>query len=339
MKCCGVELQLISAGFGLNFYEAPVRLDLSDKRVWVAGHRGLAGSAIMRRLSGENCVILTADRRAVDLCSPTAVQQWMADQRPEIVFLAAAKVGGILANKHQPVDFLSENLAIELNVINAAFKYRVEKLLFLGSSCIYPREAPQPIREEALLTGPLEQTNEGYALAKIAGIKLCQAYREQHGCDFISVMPTNLYGPNDNYHPRHSHMAASLLARFHQAKVQNEREVKVWGTGTPRRELLYVDDLADACVFLMKNYSGPIALNVGTGEDLSIRSIAEVMCSIVGYEGSLVFDPSYPDGTPRKVLDVSRLTELGWQARTSLKEGLAQTYRWYCDNIGQLRTA
>ena len=228
---------------------------------------------------------------------------------------------------------------IELNVIDAASKHGVEKLLFLGSSCIYPREAPQPIKEEALLTGPLEQTNEAYALAKIAGIKLCQSYREQHGCDFISVMPTNLYGPNDNFHPQHSHMAAALMSRFHQAKVEHTPEVKVWGTGTPLRELLFVDDLADACVFLMKTYSGPVALNVGTGEDLTIRSIAEVVRSVVGYEGDLTYDPTYPDGTPRKVLDVSRLSQLGWKAKTSLQEGLTQTYRWYCDNLRQLRAA
>ena len=228
---------------------------------------------------------------------------------------------------------------IELNVIHAAFKHGVEKLLFLGSSCIYPREAPQPIKEEALLTGPLEQTNEAYALAKIAGIKLCQSYREQYGCDFISVMPTNLYGSNDNFHPQHSHMAAALMARFHQAKIENAPEVKVWGTGTPLRELLFVDDLADACIFLMKTYSGPVALNVGTGEDLTIRSIAEVMRSVVGYEGILAYDPSYPDGTPRKVLDVSRLSGLGWKAKTSLQEGLTKTYRWYCDNLKQLRAA
>ena len=228
---------------------------------------------------------------------------------------------------------------IELNVIQAAFKFGVEKLLFLGSSCIYPREAPQPIREEALLTGPLENTNEAYALAKIAGIKLCQSYREQYGCDFISVMPTNLYGPNDNFHPQHSHMAAALMSRFHEAKINNLPEVTVWGTGTPRRELLFVDDLADACVFLMKYYSGPIAINVGTGDDMTIRSIAEVMRSVVGYEGKLVFDSSYPDGTPQKVLDVSRLSALGWKAKTSLHEGLAKTYGWFCDNYGNLRAA
>jgi GDP-L-fucose synthase len=313
--------------------------DLNGKRVWVAGHRGLVGSALVRRLAGEDCVLLTADRNAVDLQSSDAVEEWMAANRPQAIFLAAAKVGGILANKLHPADFLYQNLMIELNVIHAAFKLGVQKLLFLGSSCIYPREAPQPIREEALLTGPLEQTNEAYALAKIAGIKLCQSYREQHGCDFISVMPTNLYGPNDNFHPQHSHMAAALMSRFHRAKIESAPEVTVWGTGTPCRELLFVDDLADAGIFLMKAYSGPVALNVGTGEDLTIRSIAEVMRSVIGYEGELAYDPSYPDGTPRKVLDVSRLSALGWKAKTSLHEGLAQTYRWYCDNLRQLRAA
>ena len=313
--------------------------DLSGKRVWVAGHRGLVGSALVRRLADEDCVLLTADRSTVDLNSGAAVEEWMVANRPQAIFLAAAKVGGILANKLHPADFLYQNLMIELNVIHAAFKLGVEKLLFLGSSCIYPREAPQPIQEEALLTGPLEPTNEAYALAKIAGIKLCQSYREQHGCDFISVMPTNLYGPNDNFHPQHSHMAAALMSRFHQAKIENAPEVTVWGTGTPCRELLFVDDLADACVFLMGAYSGPVALNVGTGKDLTIRSIAEVVRSVVGYEGELVYDPTYPDGTPRKVLDVSRLSALGWKAKTSLHEGLAQTYRWYCDNFRQLRAA
>ncbi len=313
--------------------------DLNGKRVWVAGHRGLVGSALVRRLASEDCVLMTTERSTVDLQCGAAVEEWIAAEKPQVIFLAAAKVGGILANKLHPADFLYQNLLIELNVMHAAFKHGVEKLLFLGSSCIYPREAPQPINEDALLTGPLEQTNEGYALAKIAGIKLCQSYREQYGCDFISVMPTNLYGPNDNFHPQHSHMAAALMSRFHQAKIENAPEVKVWGTGTPRRELLFVDDLADACTFLMKTYSGPVALNVGTGEDLTIGAIAEVMRSVVGYDGELTYDPSYPDGTPRKVLDVGRLSALGWKAKTSLREGLTKTYRWYCDNFRQLRAA
>jgi GDP-L-fucose synthase len=316
-----------------------VSYSLEGKRVWVAGHRGMVGSALVRRLAGEDCTILTADRGTLDLQSSAAVERWMDAEPPQAIFLAAAKVGGILANKLHPADFLFQNLAIELNIIHAAFKRGVEKLLFLGSSCIYPRLAPQPITEEALLTGPLEPTNEAYALAKIAGIKLCQGYREQYGCDFIAAMPTNLYGPNDNFHPEHAHVPAALLTRFHEAKMEQRPEVKVWGTGKPRREFLFVDDLADACVFLMKAYSGPIALNVGTGEDLTIGEFAELVRTVVGYKGKLVFDPSYPDGTPRKMLDVSRLRSLGWRPKVELKEGLAMTYQWYLNNFDQLRAA
>ena len=314
-------------------------IDLKGKRVWVAGHRGLVGSALVRRLAREDCILLTVDRAVVDLRSAAAVEDWMAAQKPQAIFLAAAKVGGILANSLQPADFLYDNLMIELNIVHAAFKLRIEKLLFLGSSCIYPREAPQPIAEEALLTGPLEPTNEAYALAKIAGIKLCQSYRQQHGCDFISAMPTNLYGPNDNFHPKHAHVSAALMARFHDAKLNGLPEVTVWGTGAPRREFLFVDDLADACVFLMKTYSGPIPINIGTGQDMTIRSLAEMIQTITGYSGKLVFDPSYPDGTPRKVLDVSRLSQMGWTAKTAPRQGLTETYRWYCENHGHLRAA
>ncbi len=263
----------------------------------------------------------------------------MAEHKPQVIFLAAAKVGGILANKLHPADFLLENLQIELNVIHGAFLHGVEKLLFLGSSCIYPREAPQPIVEEALLTGPLEPTNEAYALAKIAGIKLCQAYREQHGRDFVSVMPTNLYGPNDNFHPDHAHVPAALMKRFHDAKVAGLREVTVWGTGKPRREFLFIDDLADACIFVTKNYCGPIPLNIGVGHDVTIEDFAKLVAEVVGFKGKLVFDHSYPDGTPRKLLDVSRLTSIGWQARTPLLEGLTQTYHWYLSNLGTTRAA
>ncbi|WKW51458.1 GDP-L-fucose synthase family protein [Rhodomicrobium lacus] len=311
--------------------------DLAGKRVWVAGHRGLVGSSLVRRLAAEDCILLTPDRAQLDLQSSAAVEQWIAEHKPQAIFLAAAKVGGILANNLQRADFLYQNLRIELNVIHAAFAHGVEKLLFLGSSCIYPRDATQPIAEEALLTGPLEQTNEPYALAKIAGVKLCECYRQQYGCDFISAMPTNLYGPNDNFHPKHAHVPAALMSRFHDAKIKGLPEVAVWGTGTPRREFLFVDDLADACVFLMKNYSGPIAMNVGTGDDVTIRSFAEMIRSTTGYEGELVFDASYPDGTPRKVLDVSRLTKLGWKAKTDLCDGLARTYDWYCNNYERLR--
>jgi GDP-L-fucose synthase len=312
---------------------------LNGKKVWVAGHRGLAGSAIVRRLASENCTVLTAGRETLDLTSAEAVEGWMAQHKPHAVFLAAAKVGGILANKLHPADFLVQNLQIELNVIQAAFAHGVEKLLFLGSSCIYPREAPQPITEEALLTGPLEPTNEPYALAKIAGIKLCQAYRAQHGRDFVSVMPTNLYGPNDNFHPDHAHVPAALIGRFHHAKIAGLSEVTVWGTGRPRREFLFVDDLADACVFTMKNYSGPVPLNVGVGEDITIEEFARLVASVVGFKGELRFDHSYPDGTPRKLLDVNRLRAMGWQARTPLREGLMQTYHWYLSNLQTIRAA
>jgi GDP-L-fucose synthase len=316
-----------------------MQYSLKSKRVWVAGHRGLAGSAILRRLASEDCEILTADRARLDLLSAPAVEGWMKENKPQAIFLAAAKVGGILANKLHPAEFLHENLAIELNVIHAAYRLGVEKLLFLGSSCIYPREAEQPIREEALLTGPLEPTNEAYALAKIAGIKLCQGYREQYACDFISAMPANLYGPNDNFHPEHAHVPAALMLRFHRAKIEGASEVKVWGTGAPRREFLFVDDLADACVFLMKAYSGPVPINVGTGSDITIAAFADLIRSAVGFKGELVFDPAFPDGTPRKVLDVSRLNALGWRAKTTLEDGLDKTYRWFLDHSGQLRAA
>ena len=312
---------------------------LAGKRVWVAGHRGLVGSSLVRRLASEDCIVLTPDRATLNLELGDAVERWMVEQKPQAIFLAAAKVGGIFANNLNRADFLYQNLMIELNVIHAAFRHGVEKLLFLGSSCIYPRDAAQPIVEEALLTGPLEPTNEPYALAKIAGVKLCESYRQQYGCDFISAMPTNLYGPNDNFHPQHAHVPAALMSRFHEAKIRGLPQVTVWGTGTPRREFLFVDDLADACVFLMRNYSGPIAINVGTGEDVTISSFAGMMRSIIGYPGKLVFDPAYPDGTPRKVLDVGRLSSMGWKAKAQLQEGLTQTYRWYLDNYEKLRTA
>jgi GDP-L-fucose synthase len=306
---------------------------LKGKRVWVAGHRGLVGSALVRRLEREDCEVLTAGREKVDLRVPGQVADWLADRRPQVVFLAAAKVGGILANDTYPADFLYENLLIELNVIEAARRANVEKLLFLGSSCIYPKLAPQPIVEEALLTGPLEPTNEWYAIAKIAGLKLALAYRKQHGCDFISAMPTNLYGPGDNFDLQTSHVLPALMRKAHEAKVRGDRQIVVWGTGAPRREFLHVDDCADALVAMVKRYSGDQHVNVGTGEDISILDLTRLVSDIVGFRGEIVNDPSKPDGTPRKLLNVGKLLALGWRSQISLQDGVASTYRWFQDNV------
>ena len=301
-------------------------------RIYVAGHRGLAGSAILRRLEAEGCEhLIAASRERLDLRNERAVEEFFAREQPEYVFLAAAKVGGILANSKQPAEFLRDNLAIQTNVIHAAWKHGVRKLMFLGSSCIYPKFAPQPIREEYLLTGPLEPTNDAYAIAKIAGIRMCQAYRQQYGFAAISLMPTNLYGPGDNFDLQSSHVLPALVRKFHEAAEGKAPEVVIWGTGTPRREFLHVDDLADAAVFLMRNYDSAEILNVGTGRDLSIAELAETIARITGYRGRLVFDASKPDGTPRKVLDVSRLESLGWKARIPLEEGIRRTYRWYLE--------
>jgi GDP-L-fucose synthase len=309
--------------------------DLTGKRVYVAGHRGMVGSALVRRLASEPCKILTVDRAAVDLTSQTDTEQWIAEARPDAVILGAARVGGIAYNNANPVDFLSDNLAIALNVIRGSHRAGVQKLLFLGSSCIYPRSAPQPISEDMLLTGPLEPTNQWYAVAKIAGIKLVAAYRQQYGADFISLMPTNLYGPGDNYHPEHSHVPAALIRRLHEAKVAGTPMVTVWGTGRPRREFLAVDDLADACVFVLKNYSGFRFLNVGTGKDVTIAEFAQLVADIVGYRGQFVFDTSRPDGAPQKLLDVSELTRLGWRAKIPLREGIAAAYADFLANAGK----
>lgn len=308
---------------------------LFGKKVFVAGHKGMVGSAIVRRLLRENCTIMTADRKQMDLADERQVRSWFEKHKPDIVVHSAGKVGGIAANNSFPVDFLCENLRLELNVISASHDVGVERLLFLGSSCIYPKFAEQPIKEEELLAGPLEPTNEWYAVAKIAGLKMCQAYRRQHGDDFISVMPTNLFGPGDNYHPEHSHVPAALLRRFHEAKVTGAPSVAIWGSGKPLREFLYVDDLADACVFLLKNYSGDIPINVGAGSDLSIAEFARAIAETVGYQGQFVFDTSKPDGTPRKLLDSSRLNALGWRARTPLREGLAAAYRDFLGGGGR----
>jgi GDP-L-fucose synthase len=303
--------------------------DLKGKTVFVAGHKGMVGGALLRRLAAEDAEILTAGRGELDLREQAAVFDWFARSRPQAVFLAAAKVGGIVANDTLRGEFLYDNLVIAANVIHAARVNGAAKLMFLGSSCIYPRLAAQPLREDSMLTGPLEATNEPYAIAKIAGIKMVEAYRSQYGCDFINVMPTNLYGPGDNYHPEYSHVVAALIRRFHEAKVAGSTDVAVWGTGTPRREFLYVDDLADACVFLMKNYSSGELVNIGTGEDITIAEFARMVADVVGFTGTISFDTSRPDGTPRKLLDVSRLAKLGWRARTSLEDGLKLAYRAY----------
>jgi GDP-L-fucose synthase len=303
--------------------------ELKGKTVFVAGHRGMVGAALVRRLAREDVKLLTLSRAEVDLRDQAAVFAWFAKTRPQAVFLAAAKVGGIVANNTLRGEFIYDNLIIATNVIHAAHINGTEKLMFLGSSCIYPRMAPQPLREDSMLTGTLEPTNEPYAIAKIAGIKMCEAYRSQYGADFINVMPTNLYGPGDNYHPEYSHVVAALIRRFHEAKVSDASNVVVWGTGTPRREFLYVDDMADACVHLMKTYSNHELVNIGTGEDITIAEFARVVAGVVGYTGAISFDPARPDGTPRKLLDVSRLAKLGWKARTSLEEGIKLAYQAY----------
>ncbi len=304
---------------------------LSGKRVFVAGHRGMVGSGIVRRLASEGCEVLTASRSELNLLDQVAVRDWFAHHRPDAVFLAAAKVGGILANDTYPADFLYDNLMIEANVIEASFRNDVEKLLFLGSSCIYPKHADQPIVEEALLTGPLEPTNEWYAIAKIAGIKLAQAYRRQHGCDYISAMPTNLYGPGDNYDLKGSHVLPALLRKAHDAKQAGADSFEIWGTGTPRREFLHVDDMADACVYLMKTYSDDPHVNVGSGSDIAIGELAELVAKVVGFEGSVVRDETKPDGTMRKLMDSSRLYATGWRPKVELRDGIEGAYHDFLD--------
>jgi GDP-L-fucose synthase len=300
---------------------------LEGKRVWVAGHRGMVGSAIVRRLASEGCEVLTAGRDVLDLERQSAVEAWMAKEKPDAIFMAAAKVGGILANDTYPADFLYNNLVIETNIVDAAWRNGVGKVLFLGSSCIYPKFAPQPITEDALLTGPLEPTNEWYAIAKIAGIKLAQAYRKQHGCDFISAMPTNLYGIGDNFDLNSSHVMPALIRKAHEAKLAGADSITIWGTGTPRREFLNADDCADACVFLMKTYSDFEHVNVGSGEDLTIYDLATLICDVVGFKGEVVTDSSKPDGTPRKLMSASKLRDLGWHPKIGLKEGIEDAYK------------
>jgi len=312
---------------------ADVKFDLANKRVWVAGHRGMVGSALCRRLETENCEILTVGREAPDLTRQADVENWMVSTKPDAVFMAAARVGGILANDSYPAEFIYSNLVIQNNIIDTARTCGVKKLMFLGSSCIYPKFAPQPMAEEALLTGELEPTNQWYAIAKIAGIRMCQAYRRQYGCDFISAMPTNLYGPCDNFDLQSSHVAPALMVKAHQAKVAGADKMEVWGSGKAMREFLHVDDLADGVVHLMKVYSDDSHVNVGTGEDVTIRELAEFICKVVGFDGELAFDASKPDGTPRKLLDVSKLKGLGWQAKTSLADGMADVYGWYLETV------
>jgi GDP-L-fucose synthase len=305
---------------------APVIFPLAGKRVWVAGHRGMVGSAIVRRLAGEDCEIVTASRAELDLKDPAAARAFVADRKPDAIFMAAAKVGGILANDTLPADFLYDNLMIAANVTEAAYRSGVGKMLFLGSSCIYPKEAPQPIPESALLTGPLEPTNEWYAIAKIAGIKVAQAYRKQHGCDFISAMPTNLYGPGDNFDLNTSHVLPALIRKAHEAKVAGADHITIWGTGKPRREFLHADDCADACVFLMQRYSVAEHVNVGSGEDIAISDLARLVCEIVGFEGEIRTDPDKPDGTMRKLMSGEKLKAMGWEAKIGLREGLGAAY-------------
>jgi GDP-L-fucose synthase len=306
--------------------------ELEGKRVWVAGHRGMVGAAIVRRLAAEQCEVLAAGRDVLDLERQDQVERWVGEQRPDAIVMAAAKVGGIFANDTYPADFLYKNLIIESNVIEAARQAGVEKLLFLGSSCIYPKHAPQPITEDALLTGPLEPTNEWYAVAKIAGIKLAQAYRRQYGLDFISAMPTNLYGPEDNFDLTSSHVLPALVRKAHEAKVSGAETLTIWGSGAPMREFLHVDDCADALVFLLKAYSGEEHVNVGSGEDLTILELAQTICQVVGFKGEIVCDTSKPDGTPRKLMSAAKLRAMGWAPRIGLREGIERTYAWFLES-------
>jgi GDP-L-fucose synthase len=310
---------------------------LAGKRVWVAGHKGMVGRALVRRLASESCDILAVDRADLDLTDQTSVRQWIAAHRPEAVFLAAAKVGGIMANARFPAAFLYDNLMIEANIIDAAYRNGVEKLLFLGSSCIYPKHAPQPIPEEALMTGALEPTNEAYAIAKIAGITLVQSYRKQYGANFIAAMPTNLYGPGDDFDLHSGHVVPALIRKVHEAMQRKDREVVIWGTGQPRREFLHVDDCADACVHLMKTYVGQDPVNVGSGKDMTIAELAALICEVIGFDGTINHDLEKPDGTPQKLLNVEKLKGLGWTASIPLRQGLAATYQWFVEQENSLR--
>lgn len=312
--------------------------DLKGKKIFVSGYRGMVGSATVRRLEQEEGVeILTASRADMDLTRQDEVEKWMAANKPDVVFVTAAKVGGILANDTYPAQFIYENLMIEANLIHSAYKNDVEKLVYLGSSCIYPKMAPQPIPEDALLTGPLEPTNEWYAIAKIAGIKLCQAYRKEYGCDYISGMPTNLFGPNDNFDLKNSHVLPAIIRKVYDAKQSGQKSIEIWGTGSAKREFLHVDDCADAMIFLLKNFSGPDHINIGSGEDLSILELTKLIMDVVGYDGEIVHDLSKPDGTPRKLMQVDRLKGLGWEPKYSLRAGVENAYQWFLDNRESIR--
>lgn len=311
---------------------ASAQFELTGKRVWIAGHRGMVGSALTRRFAKENCQLLLVEREQLDLRRQQAVEEWVGINSPEVVVIAAAKVGGIGANMRDPAPFLYDNLAIALNIVKTSQEAGVQKLLFLGSSCIYPRDATQPLREETLISGPLEPTNEWYAISKITGIKLCQAFRRQFGCDFISAIPTNLYGPGDNFDPEVSHVPAALLRRFHEANLSNAPEAIVWGTGKPRREFMHVDDMADACVFLLQHYSSEVPINIGTGREITIAELAHLIAGVVSFDGRLVFDESQPDGMPRKLLDITRMRRMGWSPSIDLQEGLSSYYAWFLDS-------
>lgn len=313
-------------------------MSLVGRRVWVAGHRGMVGSALARRLAQEHCTLLTVDRTDVDLRDKLALTRWLADARPEVAVVAAGRVGGILANDSFPADFLYDNVAIAASVVDSAWRAGVAKLLYLGSSCIYPRLAAQPITENSLLTGTLEPTNEWYAVAKIVGVKLCQAYRRQHGCDFVAAVPTNVYGPNDNFHVRDSHVLPALMRRIHDAKESGAPSIALWGSGRPRREFMHVDDLADACVFLLQRYADEAVINIGSGSDLTITELAEAIAGVVGWTGTFTYDTSRPDGMPMKMLDGTRLRDLGWTAQVALVDGIRKTYDWFLANDGVRRT-
>ena len=310
---------------------------IENKKVWVAGSTGMVGKSIIKLLKRRKCQLIFSDRKDLDLTDQRKVKNWMSKNKPDVIFLAAAKVGGILANKSFPVNFLEENLSINLNIIKNAFINGTEKLINLGSSCIYPKNIMSSIREEKILSGPLEETNQWYSLAKISGIKLCQAYRRQFNCDFISIMPSNLYGPGDNFNPLNSHVPAALVDRFHEAKINNFEEVKVWGSGKPLREFLYVEDLANACIFLAENYSSEEPINVGTGKEISIKDFAQLIKKIVGFGGKIIFDKTKPDGVYKKVLNTEKVNKLGWNPETSLESGLRKYYKWYLENVKDIR--